>query len=204
MLSRGENDRYLQSMDQLFSDLQRDERPDERQYTRIYIALMLQLISGAERASVSGGPSDGSSAPSFRSVDSFLRWPDAFSYLRDQARALLGGGIKREEDQTSLTDTLTEYIETHVSEPLSLTALAELIHYNPSYLSRIFKERMGINLNDYILQARMRKACVLLRESGDKIADVARKVGIRDARHFAKLFQRYVGVTPRAYREGKT
>ena len=63
---------------------------------------------------------------------------------------------------------------------------------------------MGINLNDYILQARMRKACVLLRESGDKIADVARKVGIRDARHFAKLFQRYVGVTPRAYREGKT
>ena len=204
MLSRGENDRYLQSMDQLFSDLQRDERPDERQYTRIYIALMLQLISGAERASVSGGPSDGSSAPSFRSVDSFLRWPDAFSYLRGQARALLGGGIKREEDQTSLTDTLTEYIETHVSEPLSLTALAELIHYNPSYLSRIFKERMGINLNDYILQARMRKACVLLRESGDKIADVARKVGIRDARHFAKLFQRYVGVTPRAYREGKT
>jgi predicted DNA-binding protein YlxM (UPF0122 family) len=68
-----------------------------------------------------------------------------------------------------LIEQVNSYIEAHFIEDLSLTRLAEMVHYNPSYLSRLYKEQTGKALMDYINELRIHKAKRLLRDTTKSI-----------------------------------
>lgn len=95
---------------------------------------------------------------------------------------------------------LVEYIDSHLQEDLTLTALSEKVHFNPSYISRQFKAFSGVNLTDYITKKRMDKAKRLLLESNQRVYDIAVSVGYDTATYFNRVFRKYVGVTPREFR----
>lgn len=57
---------------------------------------------------------------------------------------------------------ICDYIAGHYNEELSLESLADMIYIHPDYLSRIFKRETGMNLNRYIKNIRMNKACQLV------------------------------------------
>ncbi|MFE4200473.1 AraC family transcriptional regulator [Aneurinibacillus aneurinilyticus] len=50
------------------------------------------------------------------------------------------------------------YIKRNLAEELTLESLAELVHLHPQYVSRLFKQRTGLTLMDYIIQIRLEKA----------------------------------------------
>lgn len=96
------------------------------------------------------------------------------------------------------------FIRKQYYNPIDLTAVADHLHVNPSYLSHIFKREMGIGLTRYITRIRIEQAQQLLKETDWKIARVAQSVGLNDPRYFNTLFKRYTGVTPAAYRDRAT
>lgn len=93
------------------------------------------------------------------------------------------------------------YIRENLGGDLSLTALSELVYLNPSYLSRRFKEITGRNLTDTILKLRMEEACRLLKNTADRVKNIAAQLGYESAAHFSRIFKKEMGVTPQEYRD---
>ncbi len=96
---------------------------------------------------------------------------------------------------------LRAYIEDHLEADLTITTLARRAHLNAKYLGELFKEVTGEPLGEYIIHARMRRACALLTDSPLKVYEVAGRVGYGSPRHFATMFRATTGLTPAEYRE---
>jgi two-component system response regulator YesN len=95
---------------------------------------------------------------------------------------------------------LCHHINANLGGDLSLEALADLVRLNKSYLSRFFKEEMGINLSDYICEKRIGAAKHSLQNTHKRIEDIAREVGYLDGHSFSRLFRKVTGLSPVAYR----
>ncbi|HYB43377.1 MAG TPA: helix-turn-helix domain-containing protein [Candidatus Methylomirabilis sp.] len=83
---------------------------------------------------------------------------------------------------------------------LSLSGLARELGMSKYHLSRRFKEVMGVTFRSFLLQTRIERAKVLLGSRQSSITEVAHSVGFGDLPRFDKLFKRYTGLTPSAYR----
>lgn len=92
------------------------------------------------------------------------------------------------------------YMQQNYYKNIGLTDIAKYIHTNTTYLSRVFKQEMGVGLLEYLNRLRVDQAARLLIETNLKIAHVAERVGIGDAHYFSSLFKRYAGMSPSEYR----
>ncbi|MFE5319306.1 helix-turn-helix domain-containing protein [Paenibacillus sp. NPDC056579] len=112
---------------------------------------------------------------------------------------------KNEDSQTALLYKIKAYIDEHYEDPdLSLTGIGELFHINSSFMSRIFKEEIGMNMMDYLLQARVERAKQLLKETRDTVQIIAGQVGYLHTISFIRAFKKSTGLTPGEYRKIST
>lgn len=86
------------------------------------------------------------------------------------------------------------------TEPLTLNIIAEKLHVNPSYLSRLFKKIEKINFIDYLIQYRLNQAKVLLSSSDYSIDQIAADTGFGTHQYFSTLFRKREGMCPSEYR----
>jgi len=98
------------------------------------------------------------------------------------------------------TREILSRIDTGLKKDLTLSTLAADLKFNPSYLSALFKNDMGISLTDYVNQKRIEFAMKLLRESSCSIQEIGEQAGFSDPHYFNRLFKRLCGKTPREYR----
>src|SRR5207249_3454628 len=94
---------------------------------------------------------------------------------------------------------LTDYIRAHLSEDLSLDALAQQAGFSPYHFARVFRRTMGESPHHYVLRQRLEKAQRLLNEPVP-LAHVALESGFANQSHFTRTFKRHLGLTPGAYR----
>ena len=92
------------------------------------------------------------------------------------------------------------YIEQHFNQPIHRKDIEELVHLNQDYISRLFRESTGYSLTEYIQFFRMVVAKALLSETVLTIGEISAQVGYDSAAYFAKLFKKWTGYTPVAYR----
>lgn len=97
-----------------------------------------------------------------------------------------------------------DYIEMHLETPLTLKSLAAAAGYTEYYLSRKFKQEMGINISEYIRFARVERAKTLLHSTDLSVADVADLLQFCSSSHFSKIFQSVTGKTPMQWRSALT
>ena len=95
---------------------------------------------------------------------------------------------------------IQEYIDAHCHEDITLDMLSQRFSINKYYLQKIFKQHIGLSPNEYLTRSRLAIAKQLLRTTGDSMMQIAEKVGYT-ASYFDKVFRKYEGVTPRAYRQ---
>lgn len=91
------------------------------------------------------------------------------------------------------------YINENFRGDLTLSTLAGAFSYNPSYLSRWFRETFGIGFNRYVTMLRLREAVLLLRAGEKSVTACALESGFRSLRSFYRAFYEEFGCTPRAY-----
>lgn len=112
--------------------------------------------------------------------------------------------LEKEEEQYEqevMLKKLEEYISAHLSEDISLTRLAEVIHFNPSYLSRFYKKMRGRNLSEYICEVRIEKAKWMLQKTEKRISDISAALGFDTHSAFCAFFKKQVGCSPAQYRK---
>ncbi len=104
-------------------------------------------------------------------------------------------------NQSWLIQKVDRYIAEHYQEDISLTTIAEMFHYNPSYLSRVYKSSTGNNLVYAIRDIRIAAAKEMLKFSSKRIPDISQEVGFVSAKYFSQVFKRVMGCSPNEYRE---
>jgi len=107
----------------------------------------------------------------------------------------------REGDTKSLVIAqIQKYIQDHLAGDVSLTAIAQEVHFNPSYLSRYYKQMTGQNLLEYIQAKRLEAAIDYMRNTDLKLQEIASRVGFDSHSYFTTFFKRKMGVSPQEYR----
>lgn len=114
-----------------------------------------------------------------------------------------GEEVKEEKSGNRAINQAAQYIRKHFHEPISLSQVAEEVHLNSTYLSYLFKQEMGENFSDYLINCRLRRIKQLLHESNRPIKDCASDAGFQDYRNFCKLFKKETGMRPAEYRNLK-
>lgn len=93
------------------------------------------------------------------------------------------------------------YISAHFSEAVTLQDVADHLHLNPSYFSRIFKRSSGSTFKEYLTKVRVEEAKRLLRNTDYPLLDIAIGVGFDNQSYFTSVFKRLTGLTPKQYRK---
>lgn len=107
----------------------------------------------------------------------------------------------REEDSVRPVRLAKQYIHNHYQEQITLEEVSEYVGLTPAYFSVMFKKETEIGFAKYLINERIEGAKELLRETTLSVADICRKVGYNDSKHFTRLFEKNVGVKPAVYRK---
>ncbi|MBW5445709.1 response regulator [Cohnella sp. CFH 77786] len=125
---------------------------------------------------------------------------DAMALVKRKTCELADLMAGNRHDKPSKIVQIDRYLAERLSENISLTALADHLHLNPSYLSRYFKQETGMNFTDYVHKFKMQAACRLLKQDQHNVETIAAKLGYSERTYFSKLFKKYIGVNPKDYR----
>jgi AraC-like DNA-binding protein len=93
-----------------------------------------------------------------------------------------------------------KFIKEHSAEELSLTKVAKAANISRNHLSEKFKQITGTNFVEYVARARFEKACELLRDVDLRISEIAFAVGFQSLSQFYRVFKKFSGKSPTAYR----
>lgn len=105
------------------------------------------------------------------------------------------------KDEDEVVAQTKAYIREHLGENISRADIAKRIYLHPDYLSRIFHDKTGTTLSDYILSERVRRAKELLETGRMSITEIGAEVGFSNTSYFGKMFRKYTGCTPKDYRK---
>jgi AraC-like DNA-binding protein len=125
------------------------------------------------------------------------------AFLTELCRTACSTGLKAPPDphpSTGRLDTVRTFIDQHFREPVSLAKLARVAGLSPTYLCRAFRTYAGKSLFTYILERRIQAAMLRLRQTDEKVIQIAHEVGFNDLSHFNRCFTRLCAHSPRAYR----
>ena len=103
-------------------------------------------------------------------------------------------------DQNKFVQDALDYLESHLSEPLSVRALAHRLHISEQYLTRLFKADTGLSPVKYHNRLRIEKVKEILRLGQHNIGEAAAAVGFDNIFYFSRLFKQLEGMSPSAYR----
>ena len=93
------------------------------------------------------------------------------------------------------------FIESDLSQGLTLREIAENLNISAGYLSTLFHKETGKTITDFVSEKRIEHAAGLLRTGSLQVQTIAQHCGIPDVNYFSKIFKRYYGLTPREYRK---
>ena len=96
---------------------------------------------------------------------------------------------------------MLDCVEENLTGPLTLDVLAGRLNYSPYYCTRQFHKYAGISLRNYIRLRKVSSAVIDLRDTGQRILDIAVRYGFSSQEAFTRSFKTAYGMTPNAYRK---
>jgi two-component system response regulator YesN len=127
----------------------------------------------------------------------FASLEDLFMFLKELfLKHVRSWDVFGQRNKNSLINNITQVIDRHFNEYLTLEMFAADYRVNVSSLSAFFKEVMGVNFHDYLSGVRIRNAKKFLASGRYKIREVAERTGYSNGFYFAKAFKKIEGLTP--------
>ena len=111
------------------------------------------------------------------------------------------GAFSFESEAEQLIRRSQELIEENFANPeFKLSAIADSLFVNYSYLSHLFKTKTGKTMFSFLLDTRMNHAAQLLQNTDLPVGDIARRTGYALTKNFHEAFKKYYGESPKNYR----
>jgi len=95
---------------------------------------------------------------------------------------------------------ITEHIANSLSDDLTIETLARLVNMSPFHFARCFKRTTGMAPHQFVTRERIERAKKMLAQRTQSIGDIAMAVGFSSQSHFADVYRRVTGTSPRRAR----
>ena len=95
---------------------------------------------------------------------------------------------------------MAEWIDKHIAVPGKLTDMARAVGYSPTYCSTRFHWYTGLTLREYAMQRRLYCAAIAIRDSEERLIDIALECGYSSHQALTAAFRRAYGLSPEEYR----
>lgn len=92
------------------------------------------------------------------------------------------------------------YIQTRFMQQITVEKIAELLNLDRRYLTRLFKEKTGQTIQEYLIATRLKEACEYLQK-GYSVHDAAFLCGYEDVSNFSRMFKNQFGLSPKHWAE---
>ncbi|MFD1671792.1 helix-turn-helix domain-containing protein [Agrilactobacillus yilanensis] len=108
--------------------------------------------------------------------------------------------LSRQGKSSYIIEQCKVYIQRNIFQRIKLTEISEFVGVNASYLSRIFSEKTGMTIHNYIQKQKIETACHLLKHSDRSIVDISLYLSFQSQSNFTTVFKKWVKLTPSDYR----
>jgi len=125
-----------------------------------------------------------------------------FHTLLARLVTLAGQTIKVSKTQLSNRELsrAIELIEANMEDAITITELSKALDMSDFHFSRAFKLATGEGPHAFMTERRMARACDLLANSKEQLAEIAYACGFSSQSHFTTVFRKTMGETPGRYR----
>lgn len=107
-------------------------------------------------------------------------------------------------DNSDISYQLISYISQHFQEPLTLESLADHLHFNKYYISRVFTQKLRCSFYEYVNRLRLDYAAGRLRDTDLHITHIWQEAGFESQKTFNRNFLSCYHMTPSQYRRTQT
>lgn len=126
---------------------------------------------------------------------SALNFISSFIYYNAEEQTKLDQG-------NNVIDNIREYLLSDLQKNHTLDHIAQKFNYSKSYLHTKFKKRTGYSIIVFHNLKKVQKACEYLIYTDLSIKEISFKVGFDDPLYFSRIFKKYMGKSPRKYKNG--
>lgn len=111
---------------------------------------------------------------------------------------------KQSQQYSTAVSACAEYVRTHISEKVSLDAMAKELGYNSYYLSSKFQKEVGVSINNYISAQKIEQAKFILdTQVSVTVTDLSERLSFSSPSYFTSTFRKHTGMTPLAWQQRK-
>jgi AraC family transcriptional regulator len=100
----------------------------------------------------------------------------------------------------TILDTM-RFILVNLHLPLTVKRLAERVHLNPEYFSRLFEKHTGTRPRTFINEKRIERAVHIMATSQSSLSEIAALTGFEGLSHFTRTFKKITSLPPGIYRK---
>jgi len=120
--------------------------------------------------------------------------PESYAGLRRE--------VQRELECRPVVAEAKRYLYEHFRDPeLDLNLVARYVGINPSYMSRLMKQELGISFKDFLTSLRINESIILMRSTDLSISEIAYQVGYKSLHYFSTAFKNTMGISPSEHRK---
>ncbi|MFD0673520.1 response regulator [Cohnella sp. GCM10027633] len=196
LLENHQREPFFEAFDELIADT------DAERLEKHYYMVSALLLSFHRREMLLAGTGEGWDMARLIRPDLRQSAGDAARYLRQCCESVFDYRDRsRGESEDELIGGVKRIVAGNLAGELSLTGIAESVGHNASYLSRLFKQKTGVGVAEYIADCRIRLAKELLSDSGMRIQDISTAAGFASVQYFYRVFKKSVGMTPQEWRD---
>lgn len=130
-------------------------------------------------------------------IDSICELRD---WLRGQLKAAAEGDGEASVSRRPEVKEACKYVTLHLNRRVGLDEVAEFLHLNASYFSRLFKKETGETFIEYVTRMKMERAKEMLDQTACTVGEICEQLGYDNQSYFIKTFKAHSGVTPMEYR----
>ena len=98
---------------------------------------------------------------------------------------------------------VTSHVEAHLDRPIRNEDLAAVVRLNASHFGRAFRNSFGEPPHEYVIRRRVEHAQGLMLSTDASLSEIALNCGLADQSHLTRLFRRFAGESPRAWRRAR-
>ena len=130
--------------------------------------------------------------------ENFLAFAKAVEFLAFLRTLYLYNTVSDGTTCSKRTKQIISYIEAHYEENITIEGISDALKVSSSFISRVFRNDIGITIHEYLNRYRILKATELLKSKS--VTECSYLCGFSDTSHFISVFKKYTGATPNKYK----